>query len=92
MVSIIRSKRTINAVPHCEHVIYILNNFHYLMVPLRNVVSTFPFPPTPARFCAHQVVDTFADSRDRDILNLAEEMEQDLESDKQQLELKPATA
>lgn len=32
------------------------------------------------------VVDTFADSRDRDILNLAEEMEQDLESDKQFLE------
>jgi hypothetical protein len=35
------------------------------------------------------VVDTFADSRDRDILNLAEEMEQDRESDKQQLEMKP---
>eukprot|EP00435_Cladocopium_sp_Y103_P000658 s3421_g1.t1 len=32
------------------------------------------------------VVDTFADSRDRDILNLAEEMEQDLESDKLFLE------
>lgn len=32
------------------------------------------------------VVDTFADSRDRDILNLAEEMEQDRESDKQYLE------
>ncbi|CAL1135785.1 unnamed protein product [Cladocopium goreaui] len=32
------------------------------------------------------VVDTFADSRERDILNLAEEMEQDRESDKQYLE------
>lgn len=29
-----------------------------------------------------QVVDTFADARDRDILNLAEEMEHDLEADK----------
>ena len=29
-----------------------------------------------------QVVDTFADARDRDILNLAEEMEQDMEADK----------
>jgi len=32
------------------------------------------------------VVDTFADARDRDILNLAEEMEQDLEADKRFLE------
>lgn len=29
-----------------------------------------------------QVVDTFADARDRDILNLAEEMEHNLEADK----------
>lgn len=29
-----------------------------------------------------EVVDTFADARDRDILNLAEEMEQDMEADK----------
>ena len=29
-----------------------------------------------------QVVDTFADARDRDILNLAEEMEADMEADK----------
>ena len=29
-----------------------------------------------------KVVDTFADARDRDILNLAEEMEQDMEADK----------
>ena len=28
------------------------------------------------------MVDTFADARDRDILNLAEEMEQDMEADK----------
>eukprot|EP00435_Cladocopium_sp_Y103_P048781 s292_g14.t1 len=32
------------------------------------------------------VVDTFADARDRDILNLAEEMEQDMEADKRFLE------
>lgn len=32
------------------------------------------------------VVDTFADARDRDILNLAEEMEQDVEADKKFLE------
>jgi len=32
------------------------------------------------------VVDTFADARDRDILNLAEEMEHDLEADKLYLE------
>lgn len=32
-----------------------------------------------------QVVDTFADARDRDILNLAEEMEQDMEADKRLL-------
>jgi len=31
------------------------------------------------------VVDTFADARDRDILNLAEEMEQDMEADKRLL-------
>ncbi|CAK9002187.1 unnamed protein product [Durusdinium trenchii] len=32
------------------------------------------------------VVDTFADARDRDILNLAEEMEQDMQADKRFLE------
>lgn len=32
------------------------------------------------------VVDTFADARDRDILNLADEMEQDMEADKRFLE------
>ena len=32
-----------------------------------------------------EVVDTFADARDRDILNLAEEMEQDMEADKRLL-------
>ena len=31
------------------------------------------------------MVDTFADARDRDILNLAEEMEQDMEADKRLL-------
>ena len=31
---------------------------------------------------SRQVVDTFADARDRDILNLAEEMEQDMQADK----------
>jgi len=33
------------------------------------------------------VVDTFADARDRDILNLAEEMEQDMEADKRFLQM-----
>jgi len=35
----------------------------------------------------HVVVDTFADARDRDILNLAEEMEQDMEADKRFLQM-----
>ena len=55
------------------------------------------FPVFPTHWAArcelhrhHQVVDTFADSRDRDILNLAEEMEQDLESDKLRLQLNVA--